>query len=84
MNQQPPTPGVNRSHEGQIVDTAGWVRVVWAARDYDVQRIYGKRMMLPPGLRMILKKVEGPNAWCYRTDIGVVMFPATLVDPWSR
>lgn len=77
--------GVTKQHIGQIVDTAGWVNVVWAA-DEDRLREFGARDgLLPPGLRFLLKDVDERNrAWLYRMDTGVVAIPAHVMDPWGR
>lgn len=78
------TVGVTSKHVGQIVDTAGWVKVVWAADERRVATVFPD-LRFPPGLRFILKHVDERNrAFLYRDDMGVVMFPATLVDPYSR
>ena len=79
-----PSLGVTKEHVGQIVDTAGWVRIVWAADPSRYAKTF-KDDMLPPGLRFILGGVDDrQRAFLYRDDTGVIMVPCTLVDPWSR
>jgi hypothetical protein len=77
--------GVTKAHIGQIVDTAGWVNVVWAADEQRLSAFNGGGDVLPPGLRFVLKDVDEQNrAWLYRMDTGVVAIPAHVMDPWGR
>ena len=78
--------GVSKEHIGRIVDTAGWVNVIWAADERRLREFgAGDRLLLPPGLRFILKDVDELNrAWLYRSDTGVVAIPAHVMDPWGR
>lgn len=76
--------GVTKAHIGQIVDTAGWVNVVWAADEPRLREFGSRDGLLPPGLRFILKDVDDQNrAWLYRMDTGVVAIPAHVMDPWG-
>lgn len=77
--------GVTKAHIGQIVDTAGWVDVIWAADEQRLNTFSSRGGHLPPGLRFVLKDVDDQNrAWLYRMDTGVVAIPAHVLDPWDR
>lgn len=75
----PSAVGVEKKHTyWSSVCTSGWVDVEFKSR-------HEAPDVLPPGLRMTLKDIDANDmAWCYRDDMGVLMVPSWVLEPWHR
>ena len=67
----------NESNIGQIVVTAGHVKVNWASR-HDAPKQF------TAGVRLILKDIANNMGYFYHDAYGVVAFPISAVDFYER